>query len=105
MRQAGFRYRDQSAANSRGDAPRAPRVDNAIVKALARAFRWRKQLGTGEYATLVDLARAKGVPSYVSRILRLRAGHRPDDPRWAATGYTRTRSSDPITPNNKLREQ
>jgi hypothetical protein len=28
--------------------------------------------GTGEYATLEDLARAKGVaPSYVSRILRL----------------------------------
>jgi hypothetical protein len=52
-------------------APR-PRVDNAMVKALARAFRWRKMLDTGAYATLEDLARAKGVaPSYVSRILRL----------------------------------
>ena len=52
-------------------APR-PRVDNAMVKALARAFRWRKMLDAGVHATLEDLARAKGVaPSYVSRILRL----------------------------------
>jgi hypothetical protein len=52
-------------------APR-PRVDNAMVKALARAFRWRKMLDTGEYGTLEDLAKAKGVaPSYVSRVLRL----------------------------------
>jgi hypothetical protein len=52
-------------------APR-PRVDNAMVKALARAFRWRKMLDTGVYATLEDLARAKGVaPSYISRVLRL----------------------------------
>ena len=52
-------------------APR-PRVDNALVKALARAFRWRKMLDTGVHATIEDLARAKGVaPSYVSRVLRL----------------------------------
>ena len=31
------------------------------VKALARAFRWRKTLDTGVHATLEDLARAKGV--------------------------------------------
>ena len=52
-------------------APR-PRVDNAMVKALARAFRWRKMLDEGVHATLEDLARAKGVnATYVSRILRL----------------------------------
>ena len=39
-------------------APR-PRVDNAMVKALARAVRWRKMLDTGEHATLEDLARAR----------------------------------------------
>ena len=39
-------------------APR-PRVDNAMVKALARAFRWRKMLETGEPATLEDLARPR----------------------------------------------
>ena len=43
-----------------------------MVKALARAFRWRKMLDTGVHATLEDLARAKGVaPTYVSRVLRL----------------------------------
>ncbi len=52
-------------------APR-PRVDNPMVKALARAFRWRKLLDTGVHTTLEDLARAKGVnATYVSRILRL----------------------------------
>ena len=52
-------------------APR-PRVDNAMVKALARAFRWRKMLDEGVHATLEELAKAKGIaPSYVSRILRL----------------------------------
>lgn len=51
---------------------RRPRVDNAMVKALARAFRWRKMLDDGKDATLKDLAGAKGLPpSYVSGILRL----------------------------------
>jgi hypothetical protein len=49
-----------------------PRVDNALVKALARAFRWRKLLDEGTHATLENLARAKGVhATYVSRVLRL----------------------------------
>jgi hypothetical protein len=52
-------------------APR-PRVDNAMVKALARAFRWRRMLDECVYFTLEDLARAKRLPvSYVSGILRL----------------------------------
>jgi hypothetical protein len=52
-------------------APR-PRVDNTMVKALARAFRWRKMLDGGVHATIDDLARAKRLPpSYVSGILRL----------------------------------
>ena len=52
-------------------APR-PRVDSAMVKALARAFRWRKMLDNRVHATLEDLARAKGVnATYVSRVLRL----------------------------------
>jgi hypothetical protein len=52
-------------------APR-PRVDNAMVKALARAFRWRKMLNEGVHGTLKDLARTKGVhATYVSRVLRM----------------------------------
>lgn len=52
-------------------APR-PRVDNAMVKALARAFRWRKMLDEGAYGTIEELAKCKGIAkTYVSGILRL----------------------------------
>jgi hypothetical protein len=47
-------------------------VDVTLVKALARAFRWRRMLETGQYATVKDLARAEKInPSYASRLLRL----------------------------------
>ena len=49
-----------------------PRVDNTMVKALARAFRWRKLLETGAHATIEEIAAAEKInPSYVSRVLRL----------------------------------
>lgn len=52
-------------------APR-PRIDNAMVKALARAFRWRRMLDGGVHGTIEDLAAAKQLPpSYVSQTLRL----------------------------------
>jgi hypothetical protein len=42
------------------------------VKALNRAFRWRKMLDEGVYATIEDLAKAKGIgKTYVSQVLRL----------------------------------
>jgi hypothetical protein len=44
----------------------------ASTKALARAFRWRKLLETGDYGTIEELAAPEKInPSYVSRILRL----------------------------------
>ena len=49
-----------------------PHIDNTIVKAIARAFRWQRMLESGIHATLLDLARAEKInPSYVSRVLRL----------------------------------
>ena len=48
------------------------RVNNTLVKALARAFRWRRMLETGRYGTITDLAAAEKInESYVSRVLRL----------------------------------
>jgi hypothetical protein len=48
------------------------RMDNTLVKALARAFRWQRMLETGAHATVADIALAERInPSYVSRILRL----------------------------------
>jgi hypothetical protein len=41
-------------------------------KALARAYRWKKQLEDGTYATVNELAKAERInESYVTRILRL----------------------------------
>ncbi|SDB57785.1 hypothetical protein [Bauldia litoralis] len=53
-------------------APCRHHVDNAMVKALARAFRWREMLENGAYATVGEIAAAEKInPSYVSRVLRL----------------------------------
>ena len=47
-------------------------VDNAMVKAIARAFRWRDMLESGEYATIAEIAAAEKInESYVGRVLRL----------------------------------
>jgi hypothetical protein len=49
-----------------------PSIDNALLKALARAHRWRRMLESGGYGTLAELADAERINrSYVSRILRL----------------------------------
>ena len=43
-----------------------------MIKALARAFRWRKLLETDVYGTIEELSKAEKInSSYVSRILRL----------------------------------
>ena len=48
------------------------RLDSALLKALARGFRWRKLLETGDYATIEEIASAENInPSYVSRVLRM----------------------------------
>ncbi len=48
------------------------RVDDTLVKALARAFRRRRLLETGVHGTVDEIARAEGInDSYLSRILRL----------------------------------
>ena len=47
-------------------------VDNAMVKAIARAFRWRDMLESGEYATVREIANAEKInETYVGRVLRL----------------------------------
>ena len=48
------------------------RVDNTLVKALARAFRWKRMLESGDFATIAELAEREGIaPSYMTRVLRL----------------------------------
>ena len=56
----GMAHRGAAAANT------------TLVKALARAFRWRRQMETGGYGTINELAAAEKInSSYVSRLLRL----------------------------------
>ena len=48
------------------------RTDNTLVKALARAFRWKRMLDAGEFTTIAELAEREGIaPSYMTRVLRL----------------------------------
>lgn len=53
------------------DAPRQ-RTENALLKAVAKAHRWRRKIESGEYASITELAKAENVnQSYACRILRL----------------------------------
>ena len=53
-------------------ATHSQRTDNTLVKALARAFRWKRMLESGEYAAIAELAEREGIaPSYMTRVLRL----------------------------------
>jgi hypothetical protein len=53
-------------------APTRRHIDNAMVKAIARAFRWREILENGTHATIAEIASAENINgSYVSRVLRL----------------------------------
>ena len=50
----------------------AARVDSTLVKALARAFRWRRMLESGVVSTVGEIATRETInKSYVSRVLRL----------------------------------
>jgi hypothetical protein len=53
-------------------APPRARVDSAMVKAIARAYRWRGMLEQGTYASITELAAAEKInQSYLCRVLRL----------------------------------
>ena len=48
------------------------RVDSTLVKALGRAFRWKRMLESGEFATVKELAEHENLGfSYMTRVLRL----------------------------------
>jgi hypothetical protein len=53
-------------------APVQRRIDSAMVKAIARAFRWRQMLESGEYQTIREIAVSEKInETYVGRVLRL----------------------------------
>ena len=53
-------------------APLGRRIDNAMVKAIARGFRWREMLENATHSTIAEIAAAEKInESYVGRVLRL----------------------------------
>jgi hypothetical protein len=54
------------------DLAMPPQVDDAIVRALAKAWRWKRMLEGGAYASIGELAAAEKVNfSYLCKVLRL----------------------------------
>jgi hypothetical protein len=60
------------AAQQPNHTPPRTRFDDSVIKALARAYRWKRKLDDGTYSTIADLAKAAKInESYVTRLLRL----------------------------------
>ena len=72
LRHQGGRKQVVTPAGATPWIPIQPRVDNTMVKAIVRAYRWRDMLESGDYATVRDLAKAEAInESYLGRVLRL----------------------------------
>ncbi len=72
LRQRGGRKLVVTPEGTSAWIPPRARVDSAMVKAIARAFRWREMLEKGEYSTIREIAAAEKInESYVGRVLRL----------------------------------
>jgi hypothetical protein len=72
LRQRGGRKVMLAPDGATSWSPPRSRVDSAMVKAIARAHRWRHMLESAEYASVTELAADEKInQSYVSRILRL----------------------------------
>ena len=52
--------------------PPQRKTDNTLIKALARAFRWKRVLDSGDFATISELAEKEGIAfTYMARLMRL----------------------------------
>jgi hypothetical protein len=63
-----------SSLRNVGDAwaPAKPRPDETLIRALARAHRWKRMLDDATYRSAAEIAEAEGVTrSFVNRLLRL----------------------------------
>lgn len=53
-------------------APAQTRADPALLKALARAFRWQKMLDEGRYGSISEMAQAEKIErGYLGKVLQL----------------------------------
>lgn len=71
LRKRGGRKQVVSPDGAGWGQPR-PRVDNTMVKAIARAHRWKRLMESGRFASVTELAEAEKInQSYLCRVLRL----------------------------------
>ncbi len=71
LRQRGGRKEIVLPEGSKLETDR-PQFENTLIRALARDFRWKRLLESGEFATIAELAKREGIaPSYMTRVLRL----------------------------------
>ena len=71
--------KSQRSVSSQGKEMQLPagmrsqlKTENTLIKALARAFRWKRMLESGEFASTAELAERECIaPSYMTRVLRL----------------------------------
>ncbi|TQF31965.1 hypothetical protein [Bradyrhizobium sp. UNPA324] len=72
FRRQGGRKRVVTPANQEAWSPPRPQVDNTLVKAVARAHRWRNMLESNLFSSVRELAKAEKInESYLCRVLRL----------------------------------
>jgi hypothetical protein len=72
MRRTGGRKKVVTPANIAPWSPPAAQVDNTIVKALARAHRWRGMIEKKLFTNARELAKAEKISeAYLGRVLRL----------------------------------
>jgi len=72
MRRTGGRKKVITPASATPWAPPPVHIDNTILKALARAHRWRTMLERKLFGSVRDLAKAEKInEAYLGRVLRL----------------------------------
>jgi hypothetical protein len=72
FRRRGGRKQVVTPEGERASVRKQPLLDNTLVKAIARAYRWQHMLESGSYASIAELAVAEQIkPSYLARIVRL----------------------------------
>jgi hypothetical protein len=72
IRQRGGRKLVVTPDGAAGRAPQRARIDNSLIKALARAHRWKRMLDDGRYGSVSELAAAERLDrGYLGRILML----------------------------------
>ncbi|WP_421784996.1 hypothetical protein [Hyphobacterium sp.] len=66
------KHRGRKEIHAAGAGPEFAKPDHALLKAIARAHRWRDMLDSGKFKTVRHLARAERISeTYLARVVRM----------------------------------